>query len=302
MGYFYRALGLGFSAPFPCPGFLAGPPPDMGRMVRLELAPLPESLENPVVLEPLSQVDAAGRCLHHVPGVGRFLVHDRSRISIDPAGGEQGLGRALRALRGVPLAFLCSLWGMLPLHAACVTLGGRAVLLAGTAACGKSSLAAALALDGGKLMADEFCVLDPNGPGGAVIWPSFPELGLWPDSIKALGLEEPATPPGPGGRYGLEATQWFDPCPHSAAALAIIQRQQGGVEGTDQNRRQGLKAFEAVMNIVRVDELTRTLSGLQDRLNHATRLASELSVFEFWRSGELAALKSDAQRLADGCS
>ncbi|HET7486623.1 MAG TPA: hypothetical protein VFJ85_01745 [Acidimicrobiales bacterium] len=82
-------------------------------------------------------------------------------------------------------------------HAAVAAKGGRAVLLPGESGAGKTTLVAALALDGWEYLSDEVA---PLGPGGAVVapfprplamepgsWPLLPATaGRWPADVPAL--------------------------------------------------------------------------------------------------------------------
>jgi hypothetical protein len=74
------------------------------------------------------------------------------------------------------------------LHASGVCIGGRAILLAGAAGAGKSTLAALLARDGGQVMADDGVLLEPSG-GALRAVPSYPGLRLFPESSAAAGIE-----------------------------------------------------------------------------------------------------------------
>ena len=64
------------------------------------------------------------------------------------------------------------------MRAATVDVGGRAVVIVGASAAGKSSVAAALALRGHPVLADGVTVAEPNEPGGTpLVRPLAPEKG-----------------------------------------------------------------------------------------------------------------------------
>jgi len=86
------------------------------------------------------------------------------------------------------LAILCHKRRLLPIHASCVQIGDRAIAFAGPSAAGKSVLAAAFMQASFPLLADDLIAVDPYADGGPVVWPTFPQLRLWRDSLDALGF------------------------------------------------------------------------------------------------------------------
>jgi hypothetical protein len=79
------------------------------------------------------------------------------------------------------------------LHASGVEIRGHAVCFCGDAGYGKSTTAAALALRGLPVIAEDVVALKENGGGfGAV--PGYPRVCLWPDSVKMLLGREDALP------------------------------------------------------------------------------------------------------------
>ncbi len=76
--------------------------------------------------------------------------------------------------------------GRLVVHASAVVLpDGRAVALAGPAAAGKSTLAAAMASAGCRLVSDDCLLLKKSGKRWSVV-PSYPGIRLWPDMLGVL--------------------------------------------------------------------------------------------------------------------
>lgn len=276
----YRALGLGIAAPFPCPGFFPGAAPVAGRVVTLALGPVPAALDAPVAVFPLTQFDGAGRCLHEVPGIGRYLIHDRSHVTIEVLAPD-GLARALRFFRGLPLAILCLRWGLVPLDATCIGLRDGALLLGG-GTCGKSRLALALAQRGYPLLADECCALEMQEAGEVLVWPSFPDLSLWPDSMEAAGLEVSAGEAGAGGRFVIDATGWFCPEPRPPVALCRMHRERGGVVAPPLIHK-GIRAFQMAMNMVWAGEMSPHLAGESGAFRVVSQMVARIPVFEFSR-------------------
>ena len=94
---------------------------------------------------------------------------DIAAVVLGPA-----LGTALY-LRGLPV-----------LHAAAVVVDGRAVLLAGTAGAGKSTLTAALVAKGVPLLAEDLAVLT-FGENAIIVQAGYPRLRLYPDATVIIG-------------------------------------------------------------------------------------------------------------------
>jgi hypothetical protein len=279
LSFRYRAMGLDIVAPFACPGFWPVAGATSGRAVTLELGPVPTSLEDLVRDRPLLQIAADGTALHHVPGVARYLVQRRARVTIALEPGAP-LDRALDFLGGTAMALLCQQWGLAPLDAACVARDGRALLLGAGAGCGKSTLTLALAGHGFTLMSDGLCALETKSGAAPVIWPAFPRVKAWRDSLEALRRPLPGEP-GPGGRYTLAAGTWFEPEPRPVMAVVAFHQAKGGT--TERvARRRGAAAFEVVMNMRSLADAMRGLARESDPVHAIACLASLAPVHEAW--------------------
>ncbi|MBF0285299.1 MAG: hypothetical protein HQL51_12680 [Magnetococcales bacterium] len=157
--------------------------PDL--VIRLGEVPPPSDL---VHNGPLLQIGASGACRFALPGVAAY--------GVSPAGDEVVIDAVLDPasadvrvfLLGTVLAILCFKRGLIPLHASCVRLGGRAVAFVGASGFGKSTLAGAFVRQGVRLLADDVTVLDVTTPGGPLVLPAFPRLKLRLDAARELGL------------------------------------------------------------------------------------------------------------------
>ncbi len=88
--------------------------------------------------------------------------------------------------QALPLALASE--GALVVHASAVAHGRGAILLAGVAGTGKSTLAALMARQGMRVLADDGVILDGSAPNIRVV-PSYPGLRLYRDSAAAAGLD-----------------------------------------------------------------------------------------------------------------
>lgn len=92
-------------------------------------------------------------------------------------------------LLGRVLALALSARGALPLHGAAVTVAGRGIVLLGGKHAGKSTLAAALAAGGARLVADDMAAVDDDD--APRLLPGAPLLRLWnaaADHLRDAGL------------------------------------------------------------------------------------------------------------------
>jgi hypothetical protein len=102
------------------------------------------------------------------------------------------------------------------LHAACVELKGRALLLAGEAGAGKSTTCAALVQAGARYVTDELTALEP---AASVVVPFPKALNLGAESLRALSLAMPVVPGGVSGAPGA-ADAHVPPATLAADAVA----------------------------------------------------------------------------------
>jgi hypothetical protein len=138
------------------------------------------------VLLTVDFADPAGYLLW-ATGVGRVLIApDGRELLCDPEPESSGWSAILPA-QALPLA--ATLRGFEILHAAGVVLRGRAVLLAGEPAAGKTSLAAALLLRGASLLSDDAVALE-NRSDSLTAHPGCAELHLRPSEHERLSPGE----------------------------------------------------------------------------------------------------------------
>ena len=95
--------------------------------------------------------------------------------------------------------------GNLMLHATTIVKEGKAVLLLGEPACGKSTLAFCLQENGWKLLSSEITYVDSNG----MVWPGVQQIKLWLDALMELDLNKHNLPLVRRGlkRYSLMPTE-----------------------------------------------------------------------------------------------
>ena len=88
-------------------------------------------------------------------------------------------------LRGPIMGFLLRRGGTIALHGSTICASGDAVVLCGPSQSGKSTTAAAMALQDIPILSDDIAALKSEN-GGFQIEPGYPRLCLWPDAVQHL--------------------------------------------------------------------------------------------------------------------
>jgi hypothetical protein len=96
-------------------------------------------------------------------------------------------------LVGPVLGVVLRLRGMVPLHASAVSIGDRAIALAGPAGAGKSTTAAAFARRGYRVISDDVVALRQEGSRFGIP-PGYPRVNLWAESVHAMFGSNPSLP------------------------------------------------------------------------------------------------------------
>jgi hypothetical protein len=203
LGFSYSAFGLRLRSNCPLPGIS---PRDFSADkfdVALHMGFSPDSAgKNPLSAEELlyasTETNAAGVPSSQISKVEngallRLAYEDGTQFWIDRnreniwATWPEGLSleNAATYLFGPVLGILLRLRGVTCLHASAVSIGDRSVAFVGSAGAGKSTTAAALALEAYGIISDDIVALSER-EGAFFVLPAYPYLCLWPESVKML--------------------------------------------------------------------------------------------------------------------
>jgi hypothetical protein len=267
-----------------------GRPADL--ILRLgDVPPLPD----PVEKTPLLQIGDDGVCRFEVPAVAAYRVDQSGReVAIDPHMPTEAPD-VRTFLLGTVFAIVCFRRGLLPLHASCVRIGEKAVAFAGPSGAGKSTMAATFLKRGHAILADDVAVIDPDAPGGPLVWPALPRLKLWRDMMDGLaiatnGLERVRTQL---EKYHLPVEDAFAEEPLPLASVYHL------AEARDKRREEtrplsGVDAFLAMERAVYRLRLGRRLLGREAIFAAAGKVAGAVScirlvrLVSLERAGEIA--------------
>ncbi len=120
---------------------------------------------------------ADGELQVSVNGVGRFVAQAGRTIAFDPLPGARREDLLLY-LTGALLGAIAHQRGMYPLHASCVSVGGRGLAFAGASGAGKSTLLSTLVQRGATFVTDDVSVVTVAQDGPVSVWPGAPRLKL----------------------------------------------------------------------------------------------------------------------------
>jgi hypothetical protein len=207
----YRTYGLTVQSDIPVTGLVPLAKDDGLPDLRLDLGDMPEWA---ALALSLTVTAVQARPESFMPGEGSFTVSefssgqffllsyaDGSRCLVDHRAtqlwGEPGPGLSHDDLcvyvLGPVMGFVLRLRGRTPLHASAVAADGRTIALVGNAGAGKSTTAAALALRGWAVLAEDVCALEDLTDQYHVL-PGYPRICLWPDSVSILFSSPEALP------------------------------------------------------------------------------------------------------------
>jgi hypothetical protein len=186
----YTAYGLSIRSALPLPEFKASDDFRETADVVIYLGSV-DRVPSQTQMEPHFYATAEEVCLwwEHI---GAILVRKGREIIADPT--LQAQEETLRlCITGPALGVLLHQRGLLALHASAVAVAGKVVAFLGAAGWGKSTMAAVMYARGHDLLADDVTAVEPSS-GRSWVFPAFPQLKLWPESIIALG-DDPASLP-----------------------------------------------------------------------------------------------------------
>jgi hypothetical protein len=207
--FWYSAYGLRLCADRPVPGLL--PSQQVSDVdVTITLQSTPATLKDDLTAAEVhwrSSVD--GECGEPVLQIKQtadaayvsFLYSDQCEFILDAKGtrvwaswpDELSMEDVFPWLRGPILGAVLRLRNTVSLHASAVSIGGSAIAVLGPAGSGKSTTAAAFARRGYGVLSDDVVALKPRNDS---FWvqPGYPNVLLWPESVRALYGSEDALP------------------------------------------------------------------------------------------------------------
>jgi hypothetical protein len=190
---------------------------------------LPEALDGATRVGPYSSA-RPGMLLRVVPGVGRFLARDGSKLEYCTEPGADA-DAVVALLQGGVLGALIHQRGELPLHATTLVSPQRtrAVALAGASGAGKSTTAYELIRRGWRMLSDDLTRVT-LADGAPIAWPGRSKLRLLADACDAFAIDVASLAPAPNwpDKYVLELPRWDQPS--ALSAIVALERDDGALQ------------------------------------------------------------------------
>jgi hypothetical protein len=219
-----------------------------------------------------------------------FVDPDARHITVSP--GADVLRRELR-LFGVPTALCTWAIGDVSIHAAAVEVEGRGILLAGPSRYGKTTLAAAFARAGHRLLSEDTTRCSPRGP---VIYPGPAVLRLRADVGKELNIPNSRLAPSDDeGRVPLifDSLARGDGAAVPLAAIVIVR------EPADVPRLDAVRAADAVRDLLALTFRVPTPFALTETFDRLVAMAARTTVFDLHRPMTLESLDEVVSLVAE---
>lgn len=248
MMHHYHSWGLHIASALPCVGWPPGQSTTSAATgIRIEYGTAPKQLAQPQLTRALLQVNHQN-VLIILPGVARVLVSGGESIIVQatpPPGHKQDTLALQHLLETNAIPALLVQRGLLLLRGSAVAIDGRAIGILGQTGAGTSTLAAALAAQGAKVLADGYCVIVAATDTPKIL-PGPPQLNLWGQALEWLGYsEEKATRLRPGQqRFRATFPGWENTQSKPLHALWYLAKQHDNEE-----KLTGQKAIQCALKL-----------------------------------------------------
>ena len=278
---------------FPIAGLAPWTGEERSPEVTIRSGPIPARMDGLLLDAPLLRIAFDRSCWFTTPPAAFFVNSGGTEVIVEAGDPASGDVRAF-LLRAI-FAILCHKRDLLPIHASCIEIGGRAVAFAGPSGAGKSVIAAAFLKAGCSVVADDITAVDANAPGGPVVWPSFPRLKLWRDSLHVLGSEGASYSRCRGELEKYEIPSGaFTAKPVPLAALYHLRRDRKAKGCSIQSANRCLRdAADAIAYA----EAAGMLSGRSDGLQSVARLCAAVPAYTLAYRPGFAALPATVAAL-----
>lgn len=180
----YSAFGLIISSEIECPELIIA---DGEANVYVKYGSAPISLNNPMFSGVRFQTNGQ-EFLLIVDNIARYYVSNGNSIIVDTLPNAD-ISAIRLFLLGSAFGAIIHQRGLLPFHGSSIKIGDSAIVLSGLSGAGKSTLAAAFLQKGYSILADDVSVVSFDEKGHPIVYPSYPQMKLWTDSMLKLGKD-----------------------------------------------------------------------------------------------------------------
>jgi hypothetical protein len=185
--YRYHAFGMEIESQIPIPEFMVSNS-NAPAKIRILLGKVPDILPDAIFSGVRFQA-APGKFLLYVDNVARYFIKNGNEIIIDPEINAKDEDIRLFLL-GSALGALFHQLEILPIHGSAIVLNNKAIVFSGTSGSGKSTLAASFLKMGYPIITDDICMVSLNKSNIPLVFPSYPQMKLWSDTLDKLGEDK----------------------------------------------------------------------------------------------------------------
>jgi hypothetical protein len=265
--------------------------------VAIRWGAVPPALQGAVKFENGERNDT--EVLLSVPDVGRFLISNGVAIVVEPEPtvDDREIGIALA---GTAFGVLCHQRAIVPLHACSIDVPGGCVAFFGPSRAGKSSLAAALSMQGYDVLSDDVCYLR-SAEENVLVWPGVGQVRLFNDVVEALQFKGLGIRKEPSGRNKYLITIPQAPEPYSPRPLRALFRlwNVDAGEPVSMTRISGSEAVELLVpNVYRL-ALATEMGLMPSTFAMCSKLANRVPVYRLMKPMSLERLPEVVARIGE---
>lgn len=229
----------------------------------------------------------------HIPRVADVFIKDDNRVIVQPASGSNELLVA-QAISSMVLLFLMKRQPLVTLHGSAVSTGAKAIVLVGRQGVGKSTTAAALALQGLHMLCDDTVPIgltDSSNNRCPIVFPGIPRPKLLGETYQEM-FGDPS-----------EALHLFDgvdkyqvPLETDIGAVPLlvicVLSEQSGTAHVEYHQLLGSKKISAIMSHVSVFQ---GIESINETFMRTLGILKEVPVYEILRPKGLPTIEDVAR-------
>jgi hypothetical protein len=243
--YRYHAFGMEISSQLNIPEFMESKT-DKTPDIFITIGTTPNELKDVLFTGVRFQV-GKGTFLLKVDRVARYYVWNGKEIVVSPeANANEGDIRLF--LLGSAFGALFHQRGVFPLHGSAIVYKNKAIAFSGISGSGKSSLAASFFKRGYTVITDDISMIALSESGKPMIYPSYPQMKLWSDTLEKIGTDTNDLPKIRSGiqKYALSVHENFSSEPLELQSIYIIFSKNAS--GISIEPVKGLEKFNLIKN------------------------------------------------------
>jgi hypothetical protein len=193
---FYKAYDLNIRSDFPLPELLSGEKKTDIYIQKGKINP-PELEPTSIQRQGIEALFGGNRNEAYIrwTGVATLLAKDGNTLIVEPDSDDIDPQLLNLYILSEALGLILYQRGLFLLHASAVKIGEQVVIFAGCPGAGKSTTAAAFAQCGYTVLGDDMVAISLNSTGKAMVYPAFPQIKIWPTTVKGLGYNQSNLPP-----------------------------------------------------------------------------------------------------------